>query len=78
MKTKYRGHEIDVTREKSMGGWSTLYFSVFTSEGRECLTNFEGSDETIADKIIQLKERIDEELSSSDPWGFDEEDRGHE
>lgn len=78
MKTRYRGHEIDVYREKCMGGWSNLYFSVFTEDGRECLTSFEDSAETVRDKIGQLKDRINSELSSDDPWGFDEEDRGHE
>ncbi|MBK1874621.1 hypothetical protein FE848_15450 [Marinobacter sp. 1-3A] len=72
MKVKYKGHEIDVSREKCMGGWSTLYYSVFNDEGRECLTGFEDSAESVRDKIAQLKERIDNELSSDDPWGFEE------
>ena len=70
MKVKYKGYEIDVYREKCMGGWGLLYFSVFTLDGRECLTSFEDSAETVRDKIGQLKERIDEELESDDPFQF--------
>jgi hypothetical protein len=72
MKVKYKGHEISVNREKCMGGWSTLYYSVFSDEGRECLTSFEDSAETVKDKVAQLKDRIDNELASDDPWGFEE------
>lgn len=78
MKTKYRGYEIDVTREKCMGGWSQLYFSAFSEDGRECITDFEDSSETVRDKVSQLKTRIDAEESSDDPWGFGEEAPGDE
>jgi len=74
VRINYKGHEIDVSREKCMDGWSTLYFSVFTDEGKECLTSFENSAETVRDKVAQLKERIDNELASDDPWCFREEE----
>lgn len=70
MKVEYKGYEIDVTREKCMGGWEMLYYSVFTLDGHECLSNFEDSGETVRDKIGQLKELIDEEIASGDPFGL--------
>lgn len=70
MKVGYKGYEIDVSREKCAGGWGLLYFSVFTLDGRECVTDFEDSAETIRDKIGQLKELVDEELESDDPFGL--------
>lgn len=73
MKVNYKGHEISVSREKSMAGYSMLYFSIFRlSDGYECLTSFEDSAETVRDKINQLKERIDNELKEEDPWGENE------
>ena len=69
MKRKYRGHEIEVTREKCLGGWGMLYFNVYTDDGYECIVSFEDSKEKIIDKINELKERIDNELKESDPWG---------
>jgi len=59
MKVKYKGFEIEVTREKSLGGWTQLYYSIFTEDGEEILSSFEDSDEKILDKIKQLKEYVD-------------------
>lgn len=52
----------------SESGWSTLYYSIFY-RGRECLSSFEDSAETIDAKIQQLRDRIDGELATKDPWG---------
>ena len=69
VKVSYRGHEIDVTRERCLAGYPLLYFSVFReSDGYECLSSYEDSRETVREKIKQLKERIDNELSEDDPW----------
>jgi hypothetical protein len=66
----YRGHTISVERQKCMGGWSQLYFSVFReSDGYECLSSFEDSEEMLSDKVQQLRDRIDAELIEDDPWG---------
>lgn len=63
MKVDYKGYEIEVKREKCLGGWGMLYYSIFRkSDGYECLSSFEDSGETVRDKINQLKERIDNEL----------------
>ena len=76
MKTTYRGHEIEVTRDHCLGGWDQLYFSIFrVSDGYECLSSFEDSAETIRDKIKELKERIDNELAEKDPWGEMEDEK---
>lgn len=69
MKVVYRGHEIEVTREKCLGGWSELYTSVFRlSDGLECVCAVEDSAEKIVDQVRYMKERIDEELASENPW----------
>jgi hypothetical protein len=73
MKVEYKGYEIEVTREKCMGGWGMLYYSVFTTDGHECLSNFEDSGETVRDKISELKELVDDEIKSGDPFGLEEE-----
>lgn len=69
MKVSYRGHEIDVSRDRCLAGYALLYYSVFReSDGYECMSGYEDSSETIADKVAQLKERIDNELAEDDPW----------
>ncbi|HZJ99495.1 MAG TPA: hypothetical protein VFC79_05795 [Tissierellaceae bacterium] len=69
MKVVYRGHEIEVTREKCLGGWSELYTSVFRlSDGLECICSVEDSAEKIVDQVRYMKERIDEELALENPW----------
>jgi hypothetical protein len=70
VKTVYKGYEIDVHRDKCLGGWSQLYYSIFRiSDGFECLSSFEDSAETIRSMIKNLKERIDNEENEADPWG---------
>lgn len=69
MKITYRGYEIEAHREKCMGGWPLLYYSVFReSDGFEAISNFEDSAEKVRDKIKQLKGVVDEELARRDPW----------
>ena len=69
MKVDYKGYDIEVTREKSCAGYMLLYFNIFRkSDGYECLSSFEDSEETVRDKIAQLKERIDNEHKEDDPW----------
>jgi hypothetical protein len=60
MKVNYKGFEIESFREKSLGGWPTLYYSIYTPEGYELLCSFEDSAETVRDKIKHLKEVVDD------------------
>ena len=70
MKQIYRGHEIDVRRERSLGGDVLLYFSVFrVSDGYECESNFTTGGETVRQYVRYMRERIDAELAADDPWG---------
>lgn len=70
MKVQYRGHEIEVKREKCLGGWSELYTTVYRlSDGLECVCDCEDSAEKVVDQVRYMKERIDEELASDNPWG---------
>ena len=69
MKTNYKGHEIIVTREPCLAGYPMLYYSIFRiSDGYECESGCEDSSETVRDMVRYMKERIDTELSESDPW----------
>lgn len=73
MKVIYRDHEIEVRREKCLGGWTQLYYSVFRiSDGYECVSGFEDSAESVRGKIQQLKERVSAELAEANPWEVSE------
>lgn len=70
MKCVYKGHEITVTRERSMAGYSMLYYGVFRqSDGYECTSGFSDSSETVKEFMEIMKERVDAELAEDDPWG---------
>lgn len=62
---------MEVTREKSLGGWDTLYYSVYTPTGYELLSSFEDSEEKIRDKLEQLKEVVDRYIEN--PSEFEED-----
>ncbi len=65
MKVFYRGYEIEVRRIDSI-----LYCTVYrVRDNYECVDYFENTTETVHQKIKSLKNIIDEEFKSDDPWG---------
>lgn len=72
MKIQYRGHEIEVFRDKCMGGWSQLFYSIFRiSDGRECTSGFTTDESPVHVYMKYMKERVDAELAEATPWGDD-------
>lgn len=70
MQVKHRGHTITVYRERCMGGWDMLYYSVFRDADRyECVSSFTEDESPVRTYVRYMKERIDAELASDDPWG---------
>jgi hypothetical protein len=63
MKQKYRGHEIEAKREKSMGGDVLLYFSIFRTDGFEVTSGFTYGTDKITDFMKHLRARVDEEIA---------------
>lgn len=52
-----------------MGGWSMLYTTIMReSDGYICEELAEDSEERVRDQIQYMKERIDAEHETSDPW----------
>lgn len=57
MKFIYRDCAIDVYRSKSLGGWSEVYWSVFSKDGFEINSGFGGG--TVDEMKKQMKETAD-------------------
>lgn len=68
LKETYRGHEIELSQEECMGGWEMIYFSIYTPDGTEVCCNFTEEEITLPDFMVSMRERVDEELASDDPW----------
>jgi hypothetical protein len=68
MKVNYRGFEIDVRRDESMGGDKMYYWSVFrSSDGMEMHSGCDyeesiGVDSNVRSEILNWKIRVDEFL----------------
>ena len=78
MKTVYKGHEIDVRRERCMGGWSQLYYSIFRlSDGHECTSGFTTDTSPVRTYVGYMRDRVDAELAGADPWGEREYPAGY-
>jgi hypothetical protein len=58
MKTTYKGCEIEVTKERCLGGWNMLFYSVF-DDGLEITSGFSESSDTVKDFIKGLKNIVD-------------------
>lgn len=60
MKSEYRGFEIEAKREKSLGGWSNIYYTVMRSfDGWYLSDGYSEGEDTIRDFIEYLKEDVD-------------------
>jgi hypothetical protein len=60
MKVEYRGFDIDVAKEKSLGGDKLTYFSVFRkSDGYEMTSGFSDDNDTVRTWIGMMKSRVD-------------------
>lgn len=72
MKRSYKGYDIEVTKEKSMGRDVLLYYSIFRqSDGLECCSGFTYGDESVSEFIKHMKDRVDGELKTKAPWGIE-------
>lgn len=69
MRSSYRGYEITVNRERSLGGDMLMYWTIVReSDGRFFEDTFYDGAETVREFVQQLKTRVDGELDSDDPW----------
>lgn len=60
MKVEYRGFEIDVRRERCLGGWDMLYTTIMRiSDGWFLEDTCEDSGEKVRDQVRYMKGRVD-------------------
>ncbi len=65
MKTIYKGHKIDCHREKALGGWDNLYYSIFRlSDMYEVTSGFTTGSDKVKDYIKYMKEFVDEYMDN--------------
>jgi hypothetical protein len=65
MKINYRGFELDARREKCMGGWDLLYYSIFRiSDGYEVTSSFTYGSDKIRDFIKEMKVYVDDFIAN--------------
>jgi hypothetical protein len=59
MKAIYKGCEVEAHREKSLGGWSEVYWSAITQkEGYEINSGFGGG--TVREMFSCMKQEVDD------------------
>ena len=69
MKKTYRGHEIIVKRERCLGGWDQLYYTIVRiADGYICADSFTEDTSPVPTYMKYMKERVDAELLEQDPW----------
>lgn len=66
MKCKYKGYEIEVYRDRALGGWDNVYYSVFReSDGYEATSGFYDGSCKVKDVFKGMKEFVDEYCESN-------------
>lgn len=75
MKVNYKGFEITAEREKSLGGWDNLYYTVMRiSDGWFMHDSFTEDSSKIRDFIGYLKENVDSYYENPSEWEDEEEE----
>lgn len=65
MKVKYKGFEIEVKREKTLGGWEQVYYtSKRLSDGWYLTDSFSDDEDALETHIQCLKEEVDDFLAN--------------
>lgn len=59
MKGKYKGCDIEVTKEKCLGGWDMIFYNIF-DDGFEVTSGFYDSSDKVRDFYNDLKEVVDD------------------
>lgn len=76
MKAIYRGCEITVTREKCLGGWDEIFFSVFSDDGYEITSGYSDSADSVKSWVEDLKNVVDAYASDPDAYIAEQEGSG--
>lgn len=67
MKTKYRGHTIEVARRQYLGSWSMLYMSIYRDCDGYCVVetfyDIDDTDDAVREMIQHMKARLDAEIA---------------
>jgi hypothetical protein len=65
----YKGFEIEVTREKCLGGWYMLYYYILRkSDGWFLADGFWDSDDTVKEGIKSCKSIIEDYLENPEDY----------
>lgn len=71
MRVDYRGFEIEANREKSMGGWSNIYYTVMRKEDGWFLEDsFYGGEDRIGSFVEDLKVLVDDYYENPEEYGI--------
>jgi hypothetical protein len=75
MKTKYRGFELEVKREKCLGGWSQVYYTAYL-DGYELICSHSEHQTPIRELMADFKCTIDDIIEDEEvrEMFIDEED----
>jgi hypothetical protein len=72
LKVDYKGFEISVERERSLGGWDSTYYSVMEKEtGYFLKDSFSDSTDTVREWIKDLKKVVDRYIENPEEWEED-------
>lgn len=67
MRRIYRGYVIDANREKNLGGWETIFYTIKSLDETETLEdNFYESEDTLLDFVNSQKQVIDDHIDNPD------------
>ena len=59
MKGTYKGCEIEVTREKCLGGWDMIFYSIF-DEGYEVKSGYYDTEDSVKTIYNDMKLTVDD------------------
>jgi hypothetical protein len=71
LKVIYKGFEIDVKRDLTIGGWENIYYSAYRISDGWCLEeSFTGGYDKVSDYIGNMKELVDSYLENPKDYDY--------
>lgn len=69
MLVEYKGFDLEVTREKCLGGWNMLYYSIFRkSDLWELASGFWDTKDSIKEGIKSCKSIVEDYLKNPEDY----------
>lgn len=68
MKVKYKGFEINLNKEKALGGWTSIYYYIVDKDGEYVVDSFTEEKASLTEFVKHLKNTVDDIIKNPNDY----------